>query len=152
MVCSNKIYNRVMLGGKDNENGDKTTICLISKKATFTRAVNFFVYFIAVDLHDYNMKLPETSWLHVLCRKRRTCSCFPFFWLSLIFTLVAASISLFLTTATKFHVVPPTKVSFVFLSLALAVLLVELRWPVLYFLFFSVSLSFSIFQICGHDN
>ena len=65
---------------------------------------------------------------------------------------MAASISLFLTTATKFHVVPPTKVSFVFLSLALAVLLVELRWPVLYFLFFSVSLSFSIFQICGHDN
>ena len=104
-----------MLGGKDNENGEKTTIGLISKKATFTRAVNFFVYFIAVDLHDYNVKLPETSWLHVLCRKRRTCSCFPFFSLSLIFTLVAASISLFLTTATKFHVVPPTKsVSFVF--------------------------------------
>ena len=68
-----------MLGGKDNENGEKTTIGLISKKATFTRAVNFFVYFIAVDLHDYNVKLPETSWLHVLCRKRRTCSCFPFF-------------------------------------------------------------------------
>ena len=79
---------------------------------------------------------------------------FPFFSLSLIFTIVAASISLFLTTATKFHVVPPTKsVSFVFsLSLALAVLLVELRWPFLYFLFFSVCLSFSIFQICGHDN
>ena len=104
-----------MLGGEDNENGEKTTIGLISKKATSTCAVHFFVYFIAVALHDYNVKLPETSWLHVLCRKLRTCSCSPFFSPSLIFTLVAASISLFLTTATKFHVVPPTKsVSFVF--------------------------------------
>ena len=68
-----------MLGGEDNENGEKTTIGLMSKKATFTRAVHFFVYFIAVALHDYNVKLPETSWLHVLCRKRRTCSCSPFF-------------------------------------------------------------------------
>ena len=68
-----------MLGGEDNENGEKTTIGLISKKATFTRAVHFFVYFIAVALHDYNVKLPETSWLHVLCRKLRTCSCSPFF-------------------------------------------------------------------------
>ena len=68
-----------MLGGEDNENGEKTTIGLISKKATFTRAVHFFVYFIAVALHDCNVKLPETSWLHVSCRKRRTCSCSPFF-------------------------------------------------------------------------
>ena len=68
-----------MLGCKDNENGEKTTIGLISKNATFTRAVHFFVYFIAVALHDYNVKLAETSWLHVLCRKRRTCSCSPFF-------------------------------------------------------------------------
>ena len=30
--------------------------------------------------------------------------------------------------------------------LSLALFLVELRWPVAYFLFFSV------FQICGHDN
>ena len=68
-----------MLGCKDNENSEKTTIGLISKNATFTRAVHFFVYFIAVALHDYNVKLAETSWLHVLCRKRRTCSCSPFF-------------------------------------------------------------------------
>ena len=47
-----------MLGGEDNENGEKTTIGLISKEATFTRAVHFFVYFIAVGLHDYNVKLP----------------------------------------------------------------------------------------------
>ena len=35
-----------MLSSKGNENGEKTTIGLISKKA---------------NLHDYNKKLPETS-------------------------------------------------------------------------------------------
>ena len=35
-----------MLSSKGNENGEITTIGLISKKAT---------------LHDYNVKLPETS-------------------------------------------------------------------------------------------
>ena len=66
-----------------------------------------------------------------------------FFPLSLIFTQVAASISYFLTTATKFHVVPPTKnVSFVFFYLALALFLLELRWPVaLLSLFLCLSLS-----------
>ena len=44
---------------------------------------------------------------------------------------MAASISYFLTSATKFRVAPPTKnVSFVFFFLALALFLVELRWPV----------------------
>ena len=56
---------------------------------------------------------------------------------------MAASISHFLTTATKFHVVPPTKsVFFVFFSHALALFLVELRWPVaLLSLFLCLSLS-----------
>ena len=27
IVCSNKIYNRVKLSGKRNDNGEKTTIC-----------------------------------------------------------------------------------------------------------------------------
>ena len=142
-----------MLGCKDNENGEKTTIGLISKKATFTRAVHFFVYFIAVALHDYNVKLPETSWLHVLCRKRRTCSCSPFFhcrsfspWWPLAFLFFSPLLQNFMLFLQQ-------KVSPLFyLSLAVAVLLVELRWPFLYFLFFSVCLSFSIFQICGHDD
>ena len=57
---------------------------------------------------------------------------------------MAASISHFLTAATKFHVVPLTKsVFFVFFSLALALFLVELCWPVALlslFEFFSVFL------------
>ena len=66
-----------------------------------------------------------------------------FFSLSLIFILVAASISHFLTAASKFHVVHPTKsVFFVFFSLALALFLVELHWPVApLFLFLCLSLS-----------
>ena len=39
----------------------------------------FFVYFFAVVLHDYNVKLPETSWLHFEWRKCRTCSRSLFF-------------------------------------------------------------------------
>ena len=65
-------------------------------------------------------------------------SMFTFFFTSLIFTLVDTSISHFLTTTTKFHVLPPS-------------LLLQLFFcrPTISF---SLSTSFSIFQICGHDN
>ena len=55
------------------------------QKSNFARAAHFFfLHFFAVVLHDYNVKLPEASQLHVLCR--------GFFWslffsLPLIFTL-----------------------------------------------------------------
>ena len=97
-----------MLSGEGNKNGEKT-IGLISKKATLHVQHTFFVHFFAVVLHDHNVKLPETSWLHVLWRKCRTCSCSLFFSLSLIFTLVATSISHFLNAATKCYVVSPKK-------------------------------------------
>ena len=71
------------------------------------------------------------------------CSCSLFFSPSLIFTLVAANISHFLTAATKFSCWAPTEnVSFVFFHLAQALFLVELRWPVaLLSLFLCPSLS-----------
>ena len=51
-----------MLSGKGNENGEKTTIGLISKKPTLhVQHTFFFVHFFAVVSHDYNVKLPETS-------------------------------------------------------------------------------------------
>ena len=53
-----------MLSGEGNENSDKTKIGLISKKATW-RAAHFFEHFFGAVLHDYNVKLPETSQLHV---------------------------------------------------------------------------------------
>ena len=64
-----------MLSGEGNENSEKTTIGLISKKATLHVQHTFFVHFFAVVLHDYNVKLPETF----LWRKCRTCSRSLFF-------------------------------------------------------------------------
>ena len=52
----------------------KTTIGLISKKATLLVHHTFFVHFFAVVFHDYNVKLAETSYSHVLLRKCRTFS------------------------------------------------------------------------------
>ena len=50
-----------MLSGSGNAGERwKTTICLISKKATLHMQQTFFVHFFAVSLHDYNVKLPET--------------------------------------------------------------------------------------------
>ena len=50
-----------MLSGEGNENGEKTTIGPVSKKPTLHVQHTFFVHFFAVVLHDYNVKLPETS-------------------------------------------------------------------------------------------
>ena len=56
-----------MLSGDDNENSQKQSLDLVSKITTLHMQHTFFVHFFAVVLHDYNEKLPETSWLHVLC-------------------------------------------------------------------------------------
>ena len=51
-----------MLSGEGNKNGEKkTTIGLISRKSTLHEHHTFFVHFFAVVLHDYSVKLPETS-------------------------------------------------------------------------------------------
>ena len=50
-----------MLSGEGNENGEKTTIGLISKKTTLHVQHTFFVHFFAIVSHDNNVKLPETS-------------------------------------------------------------------------------------------
>ena len=55
---------------------------------------------------------------------------FTFFSLSLIFNMVAASISHFLTAATKFHVFLNKRCLLCFFSLALALFLIEIHQPV----------------------
>ena len=51
-----------MLSGEGKENGEKKTIGLISNKKQLCMCCTlFFVHFFAVVLHDYNVKLPETS-------------------------------------------------------------------------------------------
>ena len=81
-----------MLSGNGNEN-----VGLFSKKQ-FARAAQFFEHFFAVVLQDYHgVKLPETSWSHVLWRIDVVCApvilCFS---LPLFFILVTTSISHFL--------------------------------------------------------
>ena len=49
-----------MLSGEGNENGEKRTAGKLSKKVTLHVQHTFLVV-----LHDYNVKLPETSYLHV---------------------------------------------------------------------------------------
>ena len=73
--------------------------------------LTLFVHFFAVVLHDYNMKLPETSYLHVLWRKCRTCSRSPFFLLPLIIILHWWPLPFLILSPQlqNFHVVPPTK-------------------------------------------
>ena len=119
-----------------------------------TFAVHFFVHF-------FPRLQRETSRNFLVTRFMQGMS----YVLSLIFFfhcrsfspfMVAASISHFLTTATKFAWCSPNKkMSPLFFTLAL-----DLCHPFFSMTFaglpptfpFSLSFSFSIFQICGHDN
>ena len=127
-----------MLSGKGNESvKKKTTIGLISRKVTLhVQRTHIFVHFFAVVLHDYNVKLPETSWLHVLWRKCRFRSVSP--WWSL-------AILIFSPPLQNFMLFPQQKkVSFVF-SLQFQ-LFFSFSFTGLspYFLFFSVFLFLCI--------
>ena len=140
-----------MLRGDGNENGEKTTIGPISKKVTLHVQHTFFVHFLVVVLHDYNLTLSETSWLHVLLKKGRTCSLSLSLTSHFSFPLsLLAGISHFLIAATKFHVVPPKKCLVCFFPLAIALFLVELRFAGLspyFFFFFFFFLSLSLFLL-----
>ena len=50
------------------------------KKGLISTCTTFLVLFFAVVLQDDNVKLPETSWLHVLWRKCCMWSCSLFFF------------------------------------------------------------------------
>ena len=131
-----------MLSGKGNENGEKTTIGVIRNKATLQAPQIFFVHFFTVVLHDCNLKLPSYTFyggnvLLVLIHFFFF-HCRPFLpWWPLAFLSFSPPLQ-------YFHVVLPTKnVSILFyllLWLSVVLFLVELRWPVTYFLFFSVFL------------
>ena len=138
-----------MLGGKSNEKGKKTTIGLISKKATLHVQHTFctFLWRCFARLHG------ETS------RNFLVCSCSLFVCLFVCFCHCRSfsprwplAFLIFSPPLQNFHVVLPIKknVPFVFyLSFELSVALfpVELRWPAAYFLFFSVLLFLYIPKI-----
>ena len=93
-----------MLSGEGNENGEKQ----LAKKQLCTCSTLFLYIslplFCTTTTRNFQ-KLPGTRFMEELSYV----FLFTFFPLSLIFTQVAASISYFLTAATKFNVVPPIK-------------------------------------------
>ena len=139
-----------MLSGEGNENGEKTTIGLFSKKNNFARAAHFFSTFLC---RCFARLQCETSRNFLVTR----------FFRSLFFTaahfhlaLVAASISHFVTAATKFSCCSSNKkmspLFFISRSRSLSPFF-SLSFAGLPPTFsFSLSFSCSIFQICGHDN
>ena len=76
-----------MLSGEGNENCEKTIIGLISNKATLHVQNTFSVHFFAAVLHDYNVKLPEASLLHVFWRTDVVCVPVNFFFAAAHFLL-----------------------------------------------------------------
>ena len=131
---------------KQRERLLKKTVSLISKKATLHVQHTLFVHFFDVVLHDCNVKLPETSWLHVLYRKCRTCSCslFCFSTPAHFLILVAASISHFLATATKFSCCSSNRRCFLCFFICFVCLFVFLMLSMV----FLISEHF-LFNFCG---
>ena len=128
-----------MLGGEGNKNGEKNSNRSNQQKNNFARAAHFFCTFPCRCFARYNLKLPETSWLHVLWRKCRTCSCSLFFHCRLYSPWWPLAFLIFSIPLQNFMLFPP-KISFIF-SISL-LLFFSLSFPGLspYFPFFSVFL------------
>ena len=146
-----------MLRGEGNENCEKTIIGLISKKAT-SHEQHIFCTFLcrcfARLQRKFSINFPVTRFMEEMSNVVRV----PvhFFFTALIFALVAASISHFLTGATKFSCCSSNKkmspLFFISRSRSLSPFF-SLSFAGLPPTFsFSLSFSCSIFQICGHDN
>ena len=116
-----------MISGEGNENTQNKSVGLISKKKkNFARAAHFFIHFFAVVLHDHNVKLGQKLPSYTFCGANVVCVPVAYFSLPLIFTLVAASISHFLTAAIEFSRYSSSKIGLLcFLSLALALSLLS---------------------------
>ena len=94
-----------MLSGEDNENGEKTTVGLFSKKTTlqknnFARAAHFFCTFLCLCFERPQRETSRNLLVTRFTEEMSYLLLFTFFH-SLIFTLVAARISHFLTAAKK---------------------------------------------------
>ena len=129
----------------------KTAIGLICKKTICTCSTRFFCIFFAVVLHDYNVKLPETSWLPVKWRKCCTCTCSIFFCFSRRSCLLwwKQAFLIFSPLQQNFMLFLEQKMFPLLFSLSLVLSLVELCWPVALLSVFSI---FLYIPDCGHDN
>ena len=143
-----------MLRGEGNENGEKTTIGLISKKSNLARAAHFFVHFFAVVLHDCHVKLLSYTFYRgnvvlVLVHYFSLPLIFSLHWWPLAFLILPPPLQ-------NSHVVLLGKKCLLcfFISHSTALTpFFSLSFAGLPPTFsFSLSFSCSIFQICGHDN
>ena len=152
-----------MLSGEDNENGEKTTIGVISKKAITCSTLFLYIslpLFCTTTTWNFQKLLSYTVFrgnvVRVLDHLFFTAAHFHH-------ALVSASISHVVTAATKFSRCSSNNkasVSFVFFFLSLALDLCHLfsLWASLaccllsLFFFFLLFFSCSIFRICRHDN
>ena len=123
-----------MLSGERNQNGEKKNNRSNQQKTTLHVQHIFLVHFFAIVLHDHNVKIPETSQLHVLWRKCRTCCCSILFtrsfllWWPLGFLLFSLPLKIFMLF---FQQIAP----YLPLQLSVAFFLVEIRRPVAHFIF-----------------
>ena len=137
-----------MLISEGNENGEKAAIGLISKKRNFARAAHFLWSFLCRCFARLQRQTSRNFLVTSFLEEISYAFSFTFFF-------TAAHFHLALVTARISHVDTAAKKIFMlffsrsrslspFLSLSFAGL------PPIFS--FSLSLSCSIFQICGHDN
>ena len=139
-----------MLSGEGNEKGEKKNRSN-QQKRNFALSAHFLSRFLCRCFARLQRNFLVTCFIEEMSYV----FLFTFFLLPLIFTLMAASISHFLTAATKFSCCSTNKkmspsVFFISRSSSLS-LFISLSFAGLSPTF-SFSLCFSIFQICGHDN
>ena len=147
-----------MPSGEDNENGEKTTIGLISKKATLHVQHTFFCTFLCRCFARLRRETSRNFSVTQFLEKNVVRFLVHLFNAAHFhLALVAASISHFVTAATQnFHVVLPTKKClirfFISRSKSLSPFFSFSSAGLPPTFSFSLSFSCSIFQICGHDN
>ena len=135
----------------------KTLIGLISKKATLHMQPTFFVHFFVVFFARLQRETSRNFLVSRFMEEMSYVFSFTFFFFTAAhfhIALVGASISDFVTAATKFSCRSSNKkISPLFSSLALDLCRPFSRFADLPSTFsFSLSYSCSIFQIGGHDN
>ena len=109
----------------------KTTIGLIIKKATLHMQHTFFVHFVAVVLHDYNVKTCRNFLVTRFMEEISYVFLFTFLSLPLIFTLHWWPLAFLILSPPlqNFHVLPTKKCLLCFLSLALNLCRPFSCWP-----------------------
>ena len=145
-----------MLSSKGNENGEKTTIGLISKKATLQHTFLICTFLC----HCFAQLQRETSRNFLVTYFMKEISyviLHTFFFTATHFHLWPLAFLIFSMPLQIFHVVLQQRMSplfFISLQLSFTLFPIELHWTIkayMYFLFFSVFLLFCI-PNCGHDN